>query len=125
MVLANVWLLPQLQRWSGRPSGSWLNWTPIRVRWFRENLPLAQLLLYTLTLNILAEECYIRGLLWARMAWLGRWRPLVSGTAWALYHVNRPVKDMLGAILPGALLASWAREFTGNLYWTAAGHYLS
>jgi membrane protease YdiL (CAAX protease family) len=125
LVLANIWLLHQLQGWSTRPSGAWLNWTPVRMRWFREHLPLVRLLLYTLLLNIVAEECYIRGLLWSRMAWLGRWRPLANGTAWAFYHINRPLKDMLGAILPQALLASWAREFTGNIYWTAAGHYLS
>ena len=55
------------------------------------------------------------------MAWLGRWRPVVNGTAWAFYHLNRPAKDMVGSILPGAILASYVRESTGNIYWTAAG----
>ncbi len=47
----------------------------------------------------------------------------MSGTAWAFYHLNRPVKDMVGSILPGAILSSYAREQTGNIYRTAAGHY--
>jgi len=32
---------------------------------------------------------------------------------------------MVAGILPGAILASYVRSFTGNLYWNALGHYLS
>ncbi|OGO50752.1 MAG: hypothetical protein A2148_03400 [Chloroflexi bacterium RBG_16_68_14] len=113
-----------VERASKHPRGRFLNWTPIVVERSLDG-SLARFLFGHLPLNIVAEECYLRGLLWSRMAWLGRWRPLVNGTAWAFYHLNRPVKDMLAAILPGALLAGYARAFTGNIYWTAAGHYLS
>ncbi len=126
---AILMLLPRtaslVERASKHPAGRFLNWTPLQVSWSPPEGLTADRLFGLIPLAVFAEECYIRGLLWSRMAWLGRWRPLVSGTAWAFYHLNQPLKNIVGSILPGALLSSYAREFTGNIYWTAAGHYLS
>ena len=122
-------LLPRFmalaERASKRPAGRFLNWTPLQVGWSPPDRLSADRLLYLIPMAVFAEECYIRGLLWSRMAWLGPWRPLVSGTAWAFYHLNQPLKNITGSILPGALLSSYARAFTANIYWTALGHYLS
>jgi hypothetical protein len=49
----------------------------------------------------------------------------VNGTAWAFYHLNQQIKSVIGSILPLAVCASYARESTGNIYWTSTGHYLS
>lgn len=125
LMLVTSRLMSLAERAGKHRAGRFLNWTPIRVDWFPPDRDFTRLLIHHLPLNIIAEECYLRGLLWSRMAWLGRWRPLVNGTAWAFYHLNRPIKDMVAAILPGALLASYARVFTGNIYWTAVGHYSS
>jgi len=114
-----------VERASRHPAGRLLNWTPLEVGWSPPERLTAGRLFYLIPLAVFAEEPYIRGLLWSRMAWLGRWRPLVSGTAWASYHLNQPLKNIIGSILPGALLSSYAREFTGNIYWTALGHYAS
>ena len=121
--------LPRLaafaQQASRHRAGRLLKWTPLQVGWSPPDRLDAGRLFYLIPMAVFAEECYIRGLLWSRMAWLGPWRPLVSGTAWAFYHLNQPLKNIIGSILPGALLSSYAREFTGNIYWTALGHYLS
>ncbi|MBI2913734.1 MAG: CPBP family intramembrane metalloprotease [Chloroflexi bacterium] len=126
---AIVGLLPRtaalVERASKHPAGRFLKWTPLEVGWSPPDRLSPGRLFYLIPLAVFAEETYIRGLLWSRMAWLGRWRPLVSGTAWAFYHLNQPLKNIVGSILPGALLSSYAREFTGNIYWTAIGHYLS
>jgi membrane protease YdiL (CAAX protease family) len=123
------WLIDRLNgllvRASKGSSGRLLNWTPLNAGWHPPERLTRRRLAYTIPLAVVSEETYIRGVLWSRMAWLGRWRPLVNGTAWACYHLNRPVKDMVGSILPGALLASYVREQTGNIYWTAVGHYAS
>lgn len=123
--VVTVRLTRVLDRASQHPNGRVLNWTPLDVGWSPPDGLSMFRLLYLIPLAVFAEETYIRGLLWSRMAWLGRWRPLSSGAAWAAYHLNQPVKNILGSILPGALLASYTREMTGNIYWTAAGHYLS
>ena len=127
--LATLWLTNRLTALLGHasegPTAKLLNWTPLAVGW-RPPESLTRLrLLYVIPLAVVSEETYIRGVLWSRMGWLGRWRPVVNGAGWAFYHLNRPVKDMVGAILPGAILASYAREQTGNIYWTAIGHYAS
>jgi hypothetical protein len=109
---------------SKHPAGRFLNLRPVPARWSLSSSGLRQILAYNLY-AVAIEECYIHGLLWSRMAWLGGWRPLVNALAWAGYHLNRPVKDMVAGILPGAILASYVRSFTGNLYWNALGHYLS
>ncbi len=114
-----------VQRASQQPAGRFLNWTPILVDWFPADHSFRRIMLYYLPLNIVAEECYIHGLLWSRMAWLGRWRPIANAAAWAFYHFNRPVKDMAGAILPATLLASYTRAQSQNVYVTAVGHYAS
>lgn len=122
----SYWLSARLGRANTGHTSSVLNWTPLAVGWRPPEGGLTRRrLLYAIPLAVFSEETYIRGLPWSRMAWLGRWRPVVNGTAWAFYHLNRPVKDMVGAILPGAILASYARERTGNIYWTAIGHYAS
>jgi len=113
-----------VERASRHRAGRFLNWRPIQARWSLSP-PSWWLFLVHIPRDVLIEECYIHGLLWSRMAWLGRWRPIVNALAWASYHLNRPVKDMVAGILPGALLASCARSFTGNIYWNALGHYLS
>ncbi len=122
-------IMPGLKAATERASryrlGGFLNWTPITVDRARTESTFTRYALTHLLLNITAEECYLRGLLWSRMAWLGKWQPLTSGTAWAIYHLNRPVKDMISDILPAALLASYVRASTGNIYWTAVGHFLS
>ncbi len=110
---------------SKHPAGRFLNRPPLDVGWSPPDRLSPDRLFYLIPLAVFAEECYIRGLLWSRMAWLGRWRPAVSGTAWAFYHLNQPLKNIVGSILPGALLSSYARAFTGNIYWTAIGHYAS
>ena len=119
------WLAARLGRVHEGPVGKVLNWTPLDAGWRPPERLTRQRLLYTIPLAVVSEETYIRGVLWSRMAWLGRWRPVVNGTAWAFYHLNRPVKDMVGSILPAAILASYARQHTGNVYWTALGHYAS
>lgn len=124
-LLTALWLAPWLERASKRPSGRLLNWTPLPVGWSPPDGLSRRRLFYLIPLAVCAEETYIRGLLWSRMAWLGRWRPLVNGTAWAFYHVNQPIKSVIGSILPLAVCASYARESTGNIYWTSMGHYLS
>lgn len=124
LVFATPRLMARAERASSHPAGRLLNWTPFVVERSLDR-SYAHFLFRHLPLNIVAEECYWRGLLWSRMAWLGPWRPAVNGTAWAFYHLNRPVKDMLAAILPGALLSGYARAFTGNIYWTGLGHAAS
>ena len=124
-LLATLWLAPWLERASERPSGRLLNWTPLPVGWSPPDGLSRRRVFYLIPLAVFAEETYIRGLLWSRMGWLGRRRPLVNGTAWAFYHVNQPTKSVIGSILPHAIVASYARELTGNIYWTAIGHYLS
>lgn len=119
-----VTLASLTERASRGPAGRLLNWRPISARWSLSALT-PRRLLFGVSYPVLIEECYIHGLLWSRMAWLGRWRPIVNALAWAFYHLNRPVKDMVAGILPGALVASYFRAFTGNIYWTALGHYLS
>ncbi|TAK56496.1 MAG: CPBP family intramembrane metalloprotease, partial [Dehalococcoidia bacterium] len=127
--VATLWLIYRLSARLGRantgPTGGVLNWTPLDAGWRPPERLTRRRLLYTVPLAVVSEETYIRGVLWSRMGWLGRWRPVVNGTCWAFYHLNRPVKDMVGSILPGAILASYVREYTGNIYWTAAGHYIS
>lgn len=118
-------LAASVKRASRRPAGRFLDWTPLNVGWSPPEGPTAGRLFYLIPLAVFAEECYVRGFLWSRMEWLGKWRPLVNGAAWAFYHVNQPLKNIAGGILPGAIHASYVREFTGNIYWTAAGHYLS
>jgi membrane protease YdiL (CAAX protease family) len=118
-------LAAQAQRASQAKAGRFLTWTPLDIGWSPPTGLTADRAFYLVPLAVFAEECYIRGLLWSRMAWLGRWRPAVSGTSWAFYHLNQPLKNIVGSILPGALLSSYARAFTGNIYWTAIGHYAS
>lgn len=125
--VAMFWLIDRLTVLFARADhgslGKLLNWTPLPIGWRPPERLTRRRLAYAIPLAVVSEETYIRGVLWSRMAWLGKWRPLVNATGWAFYHLNRPVKDMVGGILPGAILSSYVREQTGNIYWTAAGHY--
>ena len=68
------------------------------------------------------EELYFRGYLLPRIAWLGRWAPVLNTVLFSLYHFFTPWANVgrIVALLPMVYTAWWKR----NIYLSMAVHVL-
>lgn len=94
--------------------------------WFLLNEPVSysgyarETLITTLIVNLVlngvlapvVEELYFRGFLLPRLAWLGRWAPLVNAGLFTVYHFWQPYAwvSILAIMVPLSYLVWWKRS---------------